>query len=629
MAALVAFGVALVAVPGGPAAAQPNGSPVVRWVRCSGHHPGVRCGYIRVPLDRHDPALGPLDVYFELYPHTSSGQALEPIVAVEGGPGYSSTSSRSYYVDLFTPLMDRRDLLLVDLRGTGRSGAVVCRALQSYRGPYDREAAACGRSLGDAADLYGSHNAADDVAAVLDALGIDRVDMYGDSYGTFFSQTFAVRHPDRVRSVVLDSAYAVQWYDPWYSDTNRAMVDAYRWACQRWPTCLRRGDTMRRIVRLLDAVRTTPISGTAPDADGKLHHVTIDPGTVAQLMADGATAPGLYRELDAASRAALASPPDTLPLLRLLAENTWWGTGGAPRDYSEGLYVAVSCNDYPLSYDMTRAPGVRRSQYRGVIADLRLNDPRIFGPFRVDEWVGYPEHYWDICLGWPSPSRIDPPVPPGAHYPKVPVLILSGDLDSLTSPEGARAAAAAFPNSTFVSVVNSTHVTALGDLRACASRIVLRFVATLSAGDTSCASRYAPNRLVDAFARHASDLPIGSPRRRTAVIAADTVADVLARWWDMFGSTGVGLRGGTFAVSGADNLLFDLSGVRWVDDVEVNGTIQWDRTTGSIAATVAVDGPGSVPGKLTMRWSDWAELPQARVDGTLGGQRVSYTFLAP
>ena len=74
------------------------------------------------------------------------------------------------------------------------------------------------------------------VADVLRALGIGRIDLYGDSYGTFFSQTFAVRHPSFLRSVVLDSAYFVQWPDPWYSDTNRAMDAAFRLACERWPT---------------------------------------------------------------------------------------------------------------------------------------------------------------------------------------------------------------------------------------------------------------------------------------------------------------------------------------------------------------------------------------------------------
>ena len=156
-------------------------------------------------------------------------------------------------------------------------------------------------------------------------------------------------------------------------------------------------------------------------------------------MADARHEPVVYRELDAAIRAALGPGHDTAPLLRLLAENTWWGSGGPVRAYSEGLYVAVSCNDYPQAYDMTR-PALRaraRVPPRHRRSSSGTN-PDIFAPFTVDEWVHYPEHYWDSCLRWPRPSRVDPPVPPNAQYPDVPVLVLSGDLDSLTSPEGAR-----------------------------------------------------------------------------------------------------------------------------------------------------------------------------------------------
>jgi pimeloyl-ACP methyl ester carboxylesterase len=600
----------------------------IRWTECGPVH--ARCGYVKVPLDRHDPSLGKLAIYFELYPHRdTSQQPLEPIVATEGGPGYSTTASRWYYRDLFRPLMDRHDLLLVDNRGTGKSGAIDCKRLQRYKGNYNHEVGECGRQLGDAADLYGTHQATNDLADVLRALGIGRVDLYGDSYGTFFSQTFAVRHPSFLRSVVLDSAYFVQWPDPWYSDTNRAMDDAFRFACERWPTCASRGDTMDRIDRMLASLRRHPIVGTAYDGDGHLRHLTFGPGELGQVMSDGATNPVVYRELDAAVRAALGREHDTGPLLRLLAENTWWGNGGPVRAYSEGLYDATSCNDYPQAYDMTDPHNARVREYHAAIRHLQRNDPDIFAPFAVDEWVHYPDHYWDLCLRWPRPSRVDPPVPPNARYPDVPVLVLSGDLDSLTSPEGAHATADAFPNATFVDVANSTHVTALADYNRCTSLIVRRFVETLSAGDTSCASQYSPVRLVSRFAQHAADLGIGDARRRAAVVAADTVGDVVARWWGNYSGQGVGLRGGTFHTRGYSDVFFRLKGIRWVDDVTLDGHAEWDRTTGLIHATVSVSGAGAARGTLRMSWYDWDQRPQAEVRGTLDGRRVSYSFLAP
>lgn len=127
--------------------------------------------------------------------------------AGEGGPGYASRGTRDSYVDLFDPLMDRRDLLIVDNRGTGDSGAINCPALQSYVGKQVDNVGACGQQLSDAADDYATGNAVEDMVAVLDSLGIAKVNLYGDSYGTFFGQTFATRHPERIRTVTLDAAY--------------------------------------------------------------------------------------------------------------------------------------------------------------------------------------------------------------------------------------------------------------------------------------------------------------------------------------------------------------------------------------------------------------------------------------
>jgi pimeloyl-ACP methyl ester carboxylesterase len=582
-----------------------------------------------VPLDRRDHSLGTIHIFFERYLHSDASQPpLEPIVAIEGGPGYSTTGDRSEYLPLFRPLMDRRDLILIDLRGTGRSDPIDCKPLQAYRGSYERDVGKCGRQLGAAANLYGTHIAAEDVADVLGALGIDKIDLYGDSYGTFFSQTFAVRYPDLVRTVILDSAYSVQWPDPWYADTNPAMVNGFRLACQRWSACPAT-DGMMAILRLRAAVRTEPIAGLAFDADGHQHHVTVDAGGVGKLMADAATNPEIYRELDAAALAAIGSHPDTRPLLRLMAENTWWGTGGPVREWSEGLYNAVGCHDYPQPYDMAQPYRDRLREYHAAIRGLEQDSPNIFWPFTVKEWIHYPEHYWDECLRWPVIPHPDPPVPPHAVYPHVPVLVLSGDLDSLTSPQGALATAAKFPDSTFVSVANSTHVTAIDDYGRCASQIVLRFIETRAAGDTSCAAQYAPYHVVNRFARHAHQLGVSEIGSRTAVAAAETIADVQGRWWTIYGTHGVGLRGGTFTMHGYSDVTARLTDVRFVDDVAVSGSLDWDRRTGEVRAAVTVDGPAASPGTLTISWNDWEQLSQATVTGTLGGRAVSFSFLAP
>src|SRR5215470_18876329 len=102
----------------------------LRLRRCKGVP--AYCGAIIRSLDPSGATRETIKIGFQFYPHQSpTAQRLEPIVAMEGGPGYPTTGSRHSYIALFRPLMDRHDLLLVDHRGTGLSHAVDCPLLQS------------------------------------------------------------------------------------------------------------------------------------------------------------------------------------------------------------------------------------------------------------------------------------------------------------------------------------------------------------------------------------------------------------------------------------------------------------------------------------------------------------------
>src|SRR5215203_7551136 len=81
---------------------------------------GAWCGKLRVPFDRADPAAGTIPINLEWYPAEQA--PVGTMVAMEGGPGYPSTGSRDYYLELFAGLQRTRNLLLVDNRGTGTSG---------------------------------------------------------------------------------------------------------------------------------------------------------------------------------------------------------------------------------------------------------------------------------------------------------------------------------------------------------------------------------------------------------------------------------------------------------------------------------------------------------------------------
>ncbi|HUP17168.1 MAG TPA: hypothetical protein VM848_14100 [Acidimicrobiia bacterium] len=70
-----------------------------------------------------------------------------------------------------------------------------------------------------------------------------------------------------------------------------------------------------------------------------------------------------------------------------------------------------------------------------------------------------------------------------------------------------------------------------------------------------------------------------------------------------------------------------MSALKWVDDLEVNGTVRWARATGAIIGEVTMT--GAVAGSLTISWNDWHPLGQAHAVGFVDGKRVNWWFAAP
>src|ERR1700728_677245 len=224
--------------------------------------PAPWCGTLARPLDPTGAVPGNVDVYFEYYPHSAAGAAVGTLLATEGVAGYPATDSRDEYLALIAPLRVRYDVLIMDNRGTGRSGAVDCRELQNAPQLTEANIGACERSLGRTAPLYGTALAADDLAAVLDALAIGRVGLYGHSYGTFFAQTFALRHPRRLRALVLDGAYPLDGPDyGWFPHYAPATREKFDLACRRSPECRSLGgSSLEHIAPALALLRQRPFA---------------------------------------------------------------------------------------------------------------------------------------------------------------------------------------------------------------------------------------------------------------------------------------------------------------------------------------------------------------------------------
>jgi pimeloyl-ACP methyl ester carboxylesterase len=653
--AQLAAGLAALLLAAGARAAPPAQITVgtLTLTLCNGTYVGY-CGTVTRPLDPVNNSAGTIKVGFEFYPRSNAAQAsLGTIVPQEGGPGYPSTGTREAFLGLFQPLRDRRDVLIVDKRGTGRSAPVNCSALQADESP--SAIAACATQLGPKAWYYGTALAAADLAAVLDALALDRVDLYGDSYGTYFAQVFAARFPDRLRSVILDSAYPVRPPDPWFPTDWKAAVDGFDLACDRSPSCSALGGSPgARLAPLITKLRAAPLTGKAPDMWGDRIAARLDIAKLIEVMFNAGNYPVIYRDLDAAVRA-WQDTGDKLPLLRLAAEvDTDWGTP-SPSSFSAGLYAAVVCAEYPLLYPLSQSPAQRRTTYAAALAQARASRANLFAPFSFDDGIESGIHITPLeqCLDWPAPPAgyaQGDALPAQPAFPPVPTLVLSGDLDAVTSVADATQAAAQFPDVVHLIIPNLTHITAFSHLGGnvgpagvdetnCVANVVQNFVRNLAPGDTGCIAGVRPPRTVPRFATKSTQLaPVtatpgnagGATELRYAAAALETVGDVLARYGTSYANVGAGLRAGRFtwrATSTGQS--FTLKNLKWVTDVVVSGSMTRNLATGAVSANVKLVKAGRNIGTLAIAWDDREGDAVATLTGTVSGKAIRARRIAP
>jgi pimeloyl-ACP methyl ester carboxylesterase len=616
-------------------------------LQACGH--GAYCGRLERALDPSGTVPGRISVHFEFYPHTARGASAGTLVATEGGPGYPATESRNDYLALFRPLRAERDVLIMDNRGTGRSGVIDCRDLQTAETWTVDAVAGCGASLGDRAPLYGTAYAADDLAAILDALGVRSIDLYGDSYGTYFEQTFATRHPGLLRSIVLDGAYPLNGPDyAWYPAYAPAVSAKFNTACARSAACASLpGNSLDHILPALQKLRASPFRARAIDVDGREREFRADASQLAIVMFGSAPPLTTLRETDAAARAFVQG--DRAPLMRLMAETVSAVDSRDPSadaaKWSAGLAAAVMCHDPPQIFDMRLAPAARARDRDRALAERARAFPATYAPFSIDEYRAMPLDYSfiDECVAWP----VAPPTAPASQvgvnavYPDVPALVISGELDNITTLADGAAVAAAFKRAVQVRIANSFHVNALPRARStCAADIARRFVRTLTTGSTACAARVPPVRLVPHFAAEAAGLEparalpgnTAAARQLQLVSAAVlTAGDVLARVSANASGHGAGLRGGTFRLMRSDaRIRASLERVRWVSDVAVSGTIdQSSRRGGALRAVLQLAAADGTRGRLTLTWPGGADGASVFVHGRVAGAAVAAQCPAP
>lgn len=438
-----------------------------------GYPVDARCGTLRVPEDRARPDGRQLSLHVVVLPAQSASPAREAVTFFGGGPGQAITESVGWAQRIFGPLRESRDLLFVDQRGTGRSSPLEClfrdRAdPQSYLDHFipPDGAARCRDALSRTADLtrYGYPELAHDVDAVRAALGYERLDLWGASYGTRAALVYLRMYSNRVRSMVLQGLAPAEYLLPasYASDTDAAL-DGLLAYCHANRACAAAfPDVAAQARAVADRLEAHPATAEILDVhSGGPVRLTLTRGTYSETIRRMLYGPLVANRIPWLIHRAHAG--DYTPLLReALADRR------ASEQNAWGLFMALTCSEDLPFIDPA------------VVA--RDNGRTLLGDYRYRQQA-------EACRGWPTytpPADYHVPVPSD-----VPALLLSGELDPVTPPRWGEMAAAALPNAVHLVVPGGGHGYFGMPGAQCVDSLVVRFLTQGSARglDTRCIQR--------------------------------------------------------------------------------------------------------------------------------------------
>jgi pimeloyl-ACP methyl ester carboxylesterase len=601
-------------------AATPAAEAKLNFERCDAGS-DVMCARFSVPLDRTGAVPGRVSLFVTKMRPRRLGRATKPpLIVLAGGPGQSATDAFGFAPGLLQPARDGRDVVIYDQRGTGRSGLLRCRPLErSNLLRAGDAAAACARRLGARRAFYTSRDTADDIDALREQLGAERVALYGTSYGTKVALGYALRYPSRVDRLVLDSVVEADGPDAFYLDSFDAMPRALRSLCRG--RCPWTSDPVADLESLVARLERGQLRGRVIDARGRPQLRRLTRVDVFTILFAGDFDPLLRAAFPGAVRAALQRDPT--PLLRLRRRAfTVDAEPPPPRVLSTGVYAATTCEELALPWTRSTPPD-RAERHRQAAARAATIPDAEFEPF--DRATALASDSLKLCERWPA-APLAPRFGPGP-LPDVPVLLLEGEDDVRTPVENAQRVAALFPHSSLV-VAPATGHSALGsDFGGCTLRAFARFfedrpVAThCRAGRVFKPSPPPPRRLADV-----SPLRDTSGRRgRTLAavsltlkdVAEDSITELIFDIDNPVIARGGGLRAGRYSLESRGAL--ELDGVEFIPGVSVSGRLEHFGERHQ-RGRLRVRGRAAPHGLL--------RISGGRVSGRLGGDTVSANLYA-
>ena len=454
----------------------------------------ARCGYLVVPEDRSHPLNRMIRDFVAILPAKSASPASDPIVYLGSGPGGIATSEAASLID--AGVNANRDLIVMNQRGQYLSEpALTCAPIDAFgrellglrfysvttKRAHLAATAACHRDLlatGAHLSSYNTRENAADFADLRSALGIAEWNVLGVSYGTDLTQAYVRDHPEGIRSVVLDSVVPVSMILPDYWGSTRDGFDNLFANCSAEASCDEAYPHLERtFTRLVNQLEVTPRTTTVRDpATGENVKVVLDGGALVDWLRDQSRAntPRLPVAPDIIHKLARGRPEALKEIARYRVTLAPPPVPGAPAA-SYGLGYGVVCSEqYPYPHgDLAEAGKLAFPFY-----------PKSITEQAVSTWA----YNNDDCRRiWKVPAA------PEFHQPlatNLPVLLISGSFDAVTSLAFAKKVAATLPKGKIISLPGMGHfVIAYSE---CAQTVVASFFNDPSAPDTDCLHNLKP-----------------------------------------------------------------------------------------------------------------------------------------
>ena len=298
------------------------------------------------------------------------------------------------------------------------------------------------------------------------ALGVDKIALWGTSYGTKLALAYALAYPTHVERLLLDSVLPTDYPEPLEANVLHDMPLALSGYCGAGACRAATSNFAGDVAAVANALARTPARGVVRLPNGKSRSERMDGLDMLALVVDSDLNPGLAAVLPAATHAARAGRMGALLRLHYLDIG---GSSYTAEELSVGLNAATSCADGHFPWDPAAPLADRPAKLTAAISALPAGALGPFGSWATALGTAA------FCLKWPSAAVATPPLGAGP-LPDVPVLALSGGYDMRTPTSSAAAVIRSFPHGQLLVVPAVGHSVVTADNSFCAIRAVRSWV---------------------------------------------------------------------------------------------------------------------------------------------------------